>query len=71
MHSLITIKLSYPSVLIYNKLISDVCIDCLIEMLNHNQTLEYLDIKKCNLSEEGKKELQRTVQSKKHFELKV
>jgi hypothetical protein len=46
-----------------NKLITDSSVDYLVEMLEHNKSLETLWISKCNLSPSGKKKLQRIVQS--------
>ena len=52
-----------------HKLVSDLSVDFLVEMLKHNQTLAYLYIDECSLSEKGKTKLQQITQSKKDFEL--
>ncbi|CAF2220004.1 unnamed protein product [Rotaria magnacalcarata] len=61
-------KLKFLS-LSMNIFITDLCIDSLIEMLKHNQTLKELWIEDCNLTEEGKMRLQETVDRKKNFKI--
>ncbi len=54
-----------------NKLVSDSSIDALIEMLRQNQTLQWFDIKECNLSEKGKERLRKIAESKRDFRLEI
>lgn len=54
-----------------NKLVSDKSVDFIIMMLKQNSTLSFLDIYKCNLSEDGKKRLQQMEQTKQFFCLSV
>jgi Ran GTPase-activating protein (RanGAP) involved in mRNA processing and transport len=52
-------------------LVSDLSVDALVEMLKHHQTLNWLDIQECNLSEKGKERLRQVVKSKKGFTLEL
>ncbi|CAF3426633.1 unnamed protein product [Rotaria socialis] len=61
-------KLKFLS-LSMNIFITDLCIDSLIEMLEHNQALKELWIEDCNLTEQGKKRLQEKVDRKKNFKI--
>jgi Ran GTPase-activating protein (RanGAP) involved in mRNA processing and transport len=54
-----------------HKLVSDLSVDTLVEMLKHNQTLEYLKITECNLSEKGKERLRQLAKSKEGFKLEL
>ena len=54
-----------------NKLVSDLSVDPLVEMLKHNCTLYYLRINDCNLSEKGKKRLRKITKTKDGFTLEV
>jgi hypothetical protein len=51
--------------------VSDSSIDALIEMLRQNQTLQWFDIKECNLSEKGKERLRKIAESKRDFRLEI
>ncbi|CAF1068611.1 unnamed protein product [Rotaria sordida] len=50
-----------------NKLLTDLSIDYLIQMIQHNQSLKKLWIDDCNLSELGKERLNKIQQTKKDF----
>jgi Ran GTPase-activating protein (RanGAP) involved in mRNA processing and transport len=52
-----------------NKLISDLSVDPLIEMLTHNRTLKEFWLSDCNLSTTGKAKLRKSGKSKENFEL--
>jgi len=54
-----------------NKLISELGIESLIKILKHNQTLIYLYIEECDLSEKGKDKLRQIARTKKGFKLEV
>ncbi|CAF4087126.1 unnamed protein product [Rotaria sordida] len=54
-----------------NKLISELGIDSLVKMLKHNQTLIYLYIEECDLSEKEKDKLRQTARIKKGFKLEM
>jgi hypothetical protein len=54
-----------------NKLISDVSVDPLVQMIKHNQTLNMFHVMNCNLSEKGKEKLCQITKSKKGFTLNV
>ncbi|CAF1358731.1 unnamed protein product [Rotaria sp. Silwood1] len=58
-------------VLSNNKLLTDISIDYLIEMIKHNQSLKKLWIDNCNLSELGKERLNKIQQIKKDFYIRV
>jgi Ran GTPase-activating protein (RanGAP) involved in mRNA processing and transport len=52
-----------------NNLITDSCVEYLIVMLKHNETLKGLDIKGCNISAMSNQRLQQVIQSKHGFKL--
>ncbi len=52
-----------------NKLISDLSIPAIIDMLRLNQSLQKLDINDCNLTDIGEGKLQEMIKSKQDFEL--
>lgn len=54
-----------------NTLITDACIDSLIEMLERNRKLQELAIDNCNFSADGKQQLQTKALLKKSFSLKI
>lgn len=54
-----------------NKLITDLSIQSLSNMINQNNSLNTLWIWDCQLSEQGKQEIQQSIQIKNHFELKL
>ena len=54
-----------------NKAISDSCVNDIINMLGHNQTLQRLDLRDCNLSQNAKERLRRAVRMKNNFDLWV
>jgi Ran GTPase-activating protein (RanGAP) involved in mRNA processing and transport len=55
----------------YSRLVSDSSVDSLVEMLKHNQILEFISIYSCNLSEKGKEELRQIAQIRKGFNLEM
>ncbi|CAF0836796.1 unnamed protein product [Adineta ricciae] len=52
-----------------NSLITDQCVDSLIFMLKHNETLKALDMKYCSISEHHSQRLQQAVNTKNSFKL--
>jgi hypothetical protein len=54
-----------------NKLVSDACVDILLETLKFNSSLSILDMCNCNLSENGKERLRQIREIKKDFHLGV
>ncbi len=58
-------------VLSSNKLLTDLSIDYLLQMIKHNQSLKKLWIDNCNLSQTGKQKLDEIQQSKKDFYIRV
>jgi hypothetical protein len=54
-----------------NKLINDTAVDSLIQMLEHNQSLKFLNIAHCNLSSTEKERLRENTQSKSRFRLEI
>jgi len=52
-----------------NLFITDLCIDYLIEIFEHNQTLKILWITDCNLTEQGKIKLQQIADQKKKLKI--
>jgi Ran GTPase-activating protein (RanGAP) involved in mRNA processing and transport len=54
-----------------NKLITDISVDPLIEMLTHNSTLKALWLNDCNLSTNAKTQLKQVVTINKNFILEV
>lgn len=54
-----------------NLFITDLCIDSLIEMLEHNQSLRQIWIKDCNFTEQGKMKLIGKVNRKKNFKIEL
>jgi hypothetical protein len=57
--------------LLKNKVVSDLCIDSIIQMLKHNRTLNRLWIDDCNLSSKGKEKLRQTTHTRNRFSLSV
>ncbi len=54
-----------------NKLVSDSSVDPLIQMLKHNQSLEKLSVRDCNLSWESKSKLREAIREKMNFSLRL
>ena len=54
-----------------NTLITDECIDSVINMLKHNQTLRQLSLELCSVSDLGKEKLEAEVAEKTNFSLWV
>ena len=54
-----------------NRLISDTCIECLLQMFGQNRKLQVINIDNCNLSSDGKQRLQSKAQLKTSFSLKT
>jgi Ran GTPase-activating protein (RanGAP) involved in mRNA processing and transport len=52
-----------------NNLITDSCVESLIIMLKHNETLKGLDIKCCNISAMSNRRLRQVIQKKHGFQL--
>jgi Ran GTPase-activating protein (RanGAP) involved in mRNA processing and transport len=50
-----------------NNLLTDLSVNCLLQMIEHNQSLKTLIVHGCNLSTEGKYRLKLAQQSKKNF----
>jgi Ran GTPase-activating protein (RanGAP) involved in mRNA processing and transport len=58
-------------VLSSNKLVTDVSVDYLLQMIEQNQTLKKLWIDNCNLSQAGKQRLGKIQETKKDFYVRV
>ncbi|CAF3943403.1 unnamed protein product [Rotaria sordida] len=54
-----------------NKLITDISIDYIVNMIRNNQSLKTFWIWDCQLSEQGKYKLQQSIQSKIDFDLQL
>lgn len=54
-----------------NRLISDACIECLLQLFEQNRKLQAVNIDNCNLSLDGKQRLQSSAQLKTSFSLKT
>ncbi|CAF2058580.1 unnamed protein product [Rotaria magnacalcarata] len=54
-----------------NKLVSDLSVDYLLQMIEHNQSLKKLWLDDCSLSETGKQRLAKIPESKKDFYIRV
>jgi Ran GTPase-activating protein (RanGAP) involved in mRNA processing and transport len=54
-----------------NKSINDECMDYLIDLLSHNQSIKILTLRDCNLSVEGKTQLRTEAEKKTNFILIV
>lgn len=54
-----------------NKLVSDLCVDSLIDVMNQNQSLTALHLRDCKLSKVGKAKLREVAKSKQNFELNL
>jgi Ran GTPase-activating protein (RanGAP) involved in mRNA processing and transport len=54
-----------------NKFMTDLSINYLIEMLEHNQILKKFWMKDCNLTEQGKIKLHQIVDKKKKFKIEL
>lgn len=54
-----------------NKLLSDLSIPAIVDMLRLNQSLQVLNIDHCSLTEVGEMKLQEILQSKKDFQLRI
>jgi Ran GTPase-activating protein (RanGAP) involved in mRNA processing and transport len=52
-----------------NKLLTDECVDSLLSMIKHNQSLKVLRVYDCSLSEKSKERLNTLAKSKKNFEI--
>ncbi len=52
-----------------NKLLTDVCVDYLLSMIEYNQSLTVLQVYDCSLSKKGKEILSASCQSKVNFQL--
>ena len=54
-----------------NKLLSDLSVNAMLDMLRMNQSLQQLNIDHCSLTEVGEAKLQEMIQSKKDFQLMI
>jgi Ran GTPase-activating protein (RanGAP) involved in mRNA processing and transport len=54
-----------------NKLLTDISVDYLVQMIKFNQSLELLRVYDCNLTVKGKERLMASQQSKKNLEIQV
>jgi Ran GTPase-activating protein (RanGAP) involved in mRNA processing and transport len=54
-----------------NKLVSDLSVDFLVDVLNHNQSLTALHVRDCKLSKAGKEKLHEVEKSNKNIELNL
>jgi Ran GTPase-activating protein (RanGAP) involved in mRNA processing and transport len=54
-----------------NIFLTDLCLNSLINMLEHNQTLKYLWMTDCNLTEQGKLKLKQIADRKENFRIEL